>query len=270
VQLPAGIHGISDAQYFALPHISKSGLDCIHRSPAFFKWTRSNPSGDTDATRIGTAGHKAILEWDEFPQLYVQRPKFDRRYADGKRAYEEWSKANAGKRGLDPDDWSRVMGMREAVMGNIVARQLLAGCDAEMAILWQSPYPHVQCKAKADALQPDYLIDLKTTKDCSQRAFRSSFEFWRYHVQLAFYLDGLHAVGFPRQHAVIIAVENEPPHHVAIYAPDAETIEMGRKAYKEDLAVYARCLEQDYWPGMPENVQTISLVKRPYTLGAAA
>jgi hypothetical protein len=239
--------------------ISNSGLSKLAKSAAWFQYCRRNPQGPTEALVRGIATHAAIFESLKFQNTYVQRPKFDRRFAKGKADAHQWELENQGKIALSQEDWDLVIGMRDAVLNHRVARQILAEGEAEQSIYWQSEYPHVRCKARADWLSRDWLVDLKTTQSASMDAFSTSIAKYRYHVQLAYYLDGLAAIGEAKDHAMIIAVESEPPHHVAIYAPDTDMLETGRQIYKRDLAVYAKCLLEDRWPGLPEHVQTISL-----------
>jgi exodeoxyribonuclease VIII len=103
------------------------------------------------------------------------------------------------------------------------------------------------------------VADLKTTEDASPAAFARSVATYRYHVQAAFYLDGLRACDAQIDAFAFVAVEKTPPYLVAVYSADEICLARGREEYRADLLTFAECLRTDCWPGYPPFVQPLSL-----------
>lgn len=175
----------------------------------------------------------------------------------------KWDSENAERMILNPDQWKQIHGMRDAVMAHPAASALLTRIPgrAEQSIYWHDPITGVLCRCRPDWWRNDNLpIDLKTTEDASPEGFARSIAKFRYDVQAAFYLDGIElATGKRPQNFVFIAVEKKPPYAVGVYVLDAETLEIGRGLYREDLDNYAKCAKADVWPGYGDKIQTINL-----------
>lgn len=175
----------------------------------------------------------------------------------------QWDKENEGRSILNPDQWKQIHAMRDAVMAHPAASALLTRIPgrAEQSIYWIDALTGTLCRCRPDWWRDDHLpIDLKTTEDASPEGFARSIAKFRYDVQAAYYLDGIHAATGKRpQNFVFIAVEKKPPYAVGVYVLDAETLEIGRGLYREDLAVYTECAKTDVWPGYGDKIQTINL-----------
>jgi hypothetical protein len=103
------------------------------------------------------------------------------------------------------------------------------------------------------------VMDLKTTTDARWRSFEKTIYDFRYHVQAAMIEDGLKANGLPFENFLIVALEKEAPYCLSVYRLTQEAIDLGRKAYKADLAKLAAYLEQGGWAGYPFEVIPIGL-----------
>ena len=172
-----------------------------------------------------------------------------------------------------------VIGMADALRAHDGASQLIEATIAtERVLRWnyllrdQEPVP---CKAMLDGLiyeKPSgrsQIIDLKTTLDASQDGFAREIAKYHYHIQGAFYMDGLYANFFPLGveiediEFVLIAVESKPPHAVGVYKLGSSAINQGRREYTRALQQYWRCMEAEKamlaegrspdlaWPGYP-------------------
>ena len=188
-------------------------------------------------------------------------------WSDEKAAWEE---KNAGKVILTDAEWEAVDGMSEAIHQHPAACALLEkpGAKMEVSAYWTDVGSGVFCRCRPDCWIADHglVLDLKTTEDASPEGFARSCLKYRYHVQAAMYLDGLNlcsaqaGLQLPKQkHFAFIAVEKKPPYLVAVYVLDADSLELGRQEYQQDLHTYAACLAQDTWPGYAERVTTLSL-----------
>jgi len=183
---------MTNAEYHAMPGISKSGLDLINKSPAHYKWAQENPSEPTAAMRIGTLTHLATLEPDRFNSECIVMPTLDRRTKDGKLRWEEFQANHPDQELLTSDEHTRITAIRDAVRAHSMARKLLDRiAQVEVSTFWKDEGTGVDCRCRPDGiLDNGMLIDLKTTADAG-RGFERSVRQYRYHVQAAFYAMGM-------------------------------------------------------------------------------
>lgn len=253
---------MSNADYHALPSVSKSGLDLIRKAPALYKWRRENPMLPTPAMRMGTLAHTAVLEPDTLRDRVMVAPKVDRRTSAGKSEWEAFLIASEGKELVEIDELEKLVKIRDAVWAHPAANKAMRQIsEVESSIFWAMD--GVDCRCRPDAITSgNVIVDLKTTRDASPEGFAKSIAQYRYHVQAAFYSDGyLKAFGAPPRGFVFIAVETEPPFLVGVYVSSEAMTIRGRSDYETDLQTYRRCIEADDWPGYAETPLTIDLPK---------
>lgn len=174
----------------------------------------------------------------------------------------EWLANNTSRTVLTQEQWEQLHGMAASVMAHPAASRLLTDVPgkAEISFYWNDPVTGELCRIRPDWLRDDdIIVDLKTTDDASPDGFAKSVANWRYDVQDAFYCDGFREVTGRRARFVFIAVEKKPPYAVAVYALDAESKEIGRAQYREDLDKYAACKANDNWPGYGDAVQKLNM-----------
>lgn len=282
-----GVYGhISNAEYHRGPGVSKSMLDLMRRSPSHLKAVLDNQVSrePTAEQAFGSAFHTLLLEPDSFEHEYVvvpdEAPKYPTPMQWGAKKpspdtiyacdwWREWEKENSSMVKLDRDDMPLLLGMHKSVMAHAAARSLLvnhAGGVAENSAYWLDPDTGALCRCRPDFWRFDgIMVDVKTAADASGEGFARSILNWRYHVQDSYYIDGAaQAVAgddrFEQPHAfVFLAVEKKPPFAVGVYSLDAPSKELGRVEYRRDLALYAKCLAADHWPGYGDRIQSISL-----------
>ena len=86
------------SDYYADPRISHSKLKEIRKSPAYFLHKLREPTKETDAMKLGTLCHMAVLEPDKLEQNYTAlEEKIDRRTKEGKAAWAALQEASEGK-----------------------------------------------------------------------------------------------------------------------------------------------------------------------------
>lgn len=253
--------------------ISKSDLDLIHRSPAHFVAAKAEPRKETPAMLLGTVTHAAILEPDTFAERYIVSPTFDRRTKQGKEDSAAFE-AEAAAKGLTPvstDVYEAAMSMRDGARSHPITRRLLGLGVAEPSLFWHDgdlldycgcELDFMYCKARPDLLIDNMVVDLKTTDDARPEAFRRKIANFRYHVQQAYYSDGIKSVtGEAPSTFVFLVVETSPPHGINIFMLDDDSVELGRAAYRSDLQTYIECLKADNWPSYAPEVSVIDLPK---------
>jgi len=258
---------MDNTAYHAHPAISKSHLDMVARSPLHY-WAAyldpaRQPREATPAMAIGSAVHTHVLELDQWDARYVTAPEgIDRRTKMGKAEWEVFTTASTGRTVLTKGDADLVMRMGRAVFGHPAAAMLLGlPGKAETTHMWTDAATGLQCKCRPDWLTDDgrLIVDLKTTENAS-REFARSIAQWRYHVQAAWYLDGIEqSTGTRPEQFLFAVVEKKAPFACAVYAADAEMIAAGAKAAARDLEVLATCKAADAWPGYSDQIEPISL-----------
>lgn len=111
----------------------------------------------------------------------------------------------------------------------------------ECALTWERDGQ--PCKAMIDAVWTDdygnaRLLDLKSTQNAEPQAFKGEVFKFRYHGQLAWYLDGLAANGIEVAGPSLLPVEKAAPYAAGLYGLD-EWMDLGRQLYNEALSVLA-------------------------------
>lgn len=256
------IRGMSNADYHALPSISKSGLDLIRRAPAIYKHRRDNPEPETPAMRWGTLVHTAILEPETLAERVVVAPKFDRRTTQGKADAAAFEIENRGKEAVTAEEMADLIATRDAVWKHPACSKALGMIrEVETSIFWQHQATGVECRCRPDAIMSNgTILDVKTTVDASADSFAKSIANFRYHVQAAFYSDGYQAAfGEAPRAFVFLAVEKTAPFLCALYVMDGKAVIRGRADYEADLETYRRCRNLGEWPGLSEEPVVLDL-----------
>lgn len=293
---PPGVYpGVPFEEYFAWQNVSKHQLDSLARSPAHYRAALKHPRKQTAAMTFGAAFHAAVLEPDKFTERYTQAPETDKRTKLGREAHE--AAAAGGRELLKIEELVAISEMVNAVSAHPFASILLAPEDgeAEVSIAWEDKETGVPCRARPDFLNHAHnvVVDLKTAQDASMGVFARACANYTYHLQAAFYLDGMAAVkpqsdinasitlvddedgmadedflnkdynvvATRKDHRafIFVAVEREPPYAVACYELDAEDLRIGRVRYRQALRVYQECVASDTWPSYPQEIRVLEL-----------
>jgi exodeoxyribonuclease VIII len=266
-------HTDNDAYHADVKRIGKSGLDLIARSPAHYWAKYLDPlrvrEEPTKALLEGSFVHCAILEPQELANRYAVYPKIDRRTNAGKEEWNTFLTFNMGKTFIEQSTWDMGIAVAEAVKRHPIAGDLIRTDGiVEEPLLWTMPVTlsdgssqMVKCKAKPDKLLSNgIIIDPKTTEDARPQEFAKSAFKYRYYVQAAWYYDGhLYATGKAPEAFIFIAVEKCAPYGISVLYATDEVLELGRKIYKRDLAVYAECLRNNVWPTYNPEAQPLTL-----------
>jgi len=145
---------------------------------------------------------------------------------------------DAAARGLTPileDQFWTARAMAQAVYSHPIAVQLLlrGPGPVEQPIRWEHGCGlKLKCKPDKILLDPavDIVVDLKSSRDPGPDAWpRLAYWTYQYHLQAAFYLDGVASLGGHRPgDFVFVVVGSVPPHDVWVYKIDAELLEIAR------------------------------------------
>lgn len=250
--------------YHASYGISKHGLDLIAKSPASYRYINDNPTDDDNKALIfGGACHAYILEPDIFNEHYILSEFQDFRT----KAAKEWKAANSDKRILTADDFKIIEDMKKAITNHPTASILLDLTQgfSELSAYWidnknDSPTYRL-CRCRADFINTAHnlIIDLKTTICAGESKFIRDIVNYRYHVQAAYYLDGLKNCGLDIQQFIFIAIEKTAPYEIGIYELSPNDIQLGRQIYRRNLKIYHDCMNSGKWPSYDADIRTVQL-----------
>lgn len=217
------------------------------RSPLHYRHLLDNPRESTPAMALGTAVHMCVLEPDRFRDTYTIKPSWVKgNTKDGK----AWLAEHDGLELISERDHARCLEIRRMLLAHPVAGRLLReGGDAELPIYWTDEETRVPCKGRLDLFGPRATVGLKTARSASPGPFPQQAAKLGYHLQWAFYHDGLIASGRDPGEMVEIVVEPEPPHDVVVYVIDDDTLDAGRDEYRRALVTLTYCREHNDWPG---------------------
>lgn len=271
-QMPMG-------EYLALPGYSRSMLDDLRRSPAYFHGrhiTGEYPNEASVAMDVGTAFHSLMESpFDVTPENFDKLGVFipipaDVLSSNGARmgkAWKEFEAANPGKVLLKADEYAPLPKMIASVLRRKRAAALLAakqGINAvvEGVITWTDQLSGLPCKARTDLMVEDtglqWVVDFKTCRSAELSEFANSCERYGYHRQHAWYADGTRElIGDVPIAVIFVIVEKEPPYTCRLVELEPDWVERGRRENRAMLSDLAERLETGDWdvPGGGDVVQ---------------
>jgi hypothetical protein len=223
--------------------LSVSGAKLLLQAPALYQWRLEHPEV-RDYFDFGAAAHSYILgtgrqvvpvdalDW----RTIAVREERDRIRGEGKIP-------------VLMSDWERIDAMADAITHHRMASNLLSDGDPEVSAYALDPETGILRRGRIDYLNPEVVVDYKTTVHAEPGAFATSCARYGYDMQAAWYLDLCQALGEERGGFAFIAQEKEPPYLVEVYTLDDLAEERGRRRNRRALEVFRRCLEEDDWPG---------------------
>lgn len=228
----------------------------LEHSPLHYKHAVAGERSTTDAMIVGAATHMLLFDADRFALEFSV-------WRGGRRAGRDWAEflaANERREVIREDDYIQACRIRDAVLRHPVAADLLTPAgDAELSLCWRDPSTDLLCKGRADWVAGSVLVDLKTARDIRPWKFRAQFAQLRYHLSLGAYRDALEHLGQPITAVYVIAVEQAPPHDVAVYEVSPQTIRHGAEQWREALAQIKQCIDLDQWWGIAPQPLTLEL-----------
>jgi hypothetical protein len=257
-----GVHDLTDEEYFgpelAGATLSSTGARVLLEPGGPARFRHQADTGTVEVKReydLGHAVHTWVLGSGPEPILFPGTGANPDAWQknDDKAAVEKLRAA--GKVPLRPKDWAAAKAMTAAVKAHPLAAKLLKSGEPEKTLIWPDPATGVLCRAKADWLRPDGIVDLKTTESAAPDALSKAAHNYGYAIQAPFYLRGLRAVQglAPVQvpFFVHIAVEKAPPYLVHVNQLTERAIAWGDRQVTEALQIYRDCTAAGVWPGYP-------------------
>jgi exodeoxyribonuclease VIII len=249
---------MTDDEYSQAEGVRKSSLDRIATSPA----TVHLPWNGSKSTDFGSLVHCLVLTPENFFNDFVVEPEFNKRTTAGKEEAEAFAEENKSKIIIKKTELEKAQGMREQVMCCIGDWLEHPSTIIEHALFWVDPITGIKCKCKPDiyVASENMVIDLKKTAErATANDFARSVGAYRYHVQKAFYLDGLLANGIEGATFNFCPISLQANGGTGLFALDEETTKAGYNTMRSDLELYAACLASSNWPRLPSRIQIIAL-----------
>lgn len=258
--------------YADIPGINWSTLRHMRRSPLHYLHARTHAREDTDTFRLGRLTHTLVLEpsrvaleyvvWDmdaaERTLASMPAAKKLPALTDKRRGkiWDAFEAAHAGLTIVTAEQMRNAQAMAAAIM-----RVWTPPDNCEVTMQWLDARTGLACKGRLDAVDDEWVTEIKTTFDVASAVMSRSMARYDYHCQLAHYRSGAIACGLTRPgvRARIVAVESSEPHDAAIYELDDETMTAGDEDVARLLARVRECIDTNLWPGRYTDPQTLAL-----------
>lgn len=247
-------------EYRAIPALNASFLIDMVRSPAHAVQHRMQNEA-TPAMAFGSAFHAAVLEPDEFSKKYRELPPMDFRTKAGKETKAALIAASPEAVLLSADDAAQIRSMQFSISKHEIASKLCSGeGEHEFVLQWQQG--DVPCKARIDRRKVHNshyadVCDLKTTSDATFRGFSQSVVKYGYHMQAAWYIEGLKRNNIRCDRFCFICIETVAPFAVAVYELDELLIEIANEEIAKQFEIYKECQKSGKWPAYTDKIQKI-------------
>lgn len=258
------VEGLSMDEYRAHDGVSASDLKNMQRSPAYARLRVSAPSAAKD---WGTAVHCAILEPGELVARYAIDPEHpDGGYPAGWRNTKSY-KAEKEAALAEPDrvgvvtreQWGELLDIVEAVSTHEIGK-VIQGLDAqcELSVFAEDAGLIRKCRPDMLIRSARMIVDVKSAADHRPGPFSRACKNYGYHITAAYYLDTIDPI-VPVEHFVFLVVNSDPPHEIAAYTLDQDSIEQGRVEYRAALERWRACVESGVWPAGSSTIEEIRL-----------
>lgn len=238
-------------QYAALPRVNSSLLKAVHTSLAHAKavWDGKRDI-ESRSIDIGLVCHAAT---EPGGLRAFERFEGDLRSKDAK---ARWAAIEAeGRTPVRAADYDAGVECGIALVRNPVVRRLVRNPNlpgrCERTITWTDDATGLPCKARCDWLSDDgrVILDIKTTTDAGEHAFRGKVAALMYHVQAAHYCAGVKAAMGTDPVYVWAVVETTYPHAVAVYQLNKDQLEPSRKMRDRLMSRWKWAVQSDQFPG---------------------
>lgn len=245
--------------------VSSTGLRKLLKSPATFALYLKEPPKASDAMRLGSLVHMAILEPQKFKERVIVSPHFgDLRISKNREARNIWNTSlNEHMTVIDDSEYQKVVGMVHSIERHNDAYNALNRGVAERSGFYRDPATGVKCKIRPDFLTHDgeMLIDLKTTQDCTYDEFAKTIWNYRYDFQAQMYREGIyHITGKYPRYTTFLSIEKQPPYEVGFYYCEENELRRGVEDYHRTLEILKRCLDHpNEWIPYQTTIQPIKL-----------
>lgn len=248
------LHGVYDMpadEYHARLELSSSGARRLlpPHTPAQFAYERVHGRTATEEMTFGSAVHTLVLGAGAEVVPLDFRDWKTNAAKDARAAL-----AADGKIPLLRKDYERAEAMSIAVHEHPLAAALLRSGKPEQALFWQDAETGVQCRALVDWMDIRrgrlIAVDLKTCSSADPDKIAKAVYEYGYHLQAAFYLDGIKTLELGERPAMtFVFLEKQPPYLVNVVQLDHLALEAGAFYVRKAIRTFRDCTASGEWPG---------------------
>lgn len=270
-KLTGFVEGMSFEDYAAVDALSGSSLLHIRRSPLAYRYHEDNPQEPTEAMKLGTVIHTAILEPPLLGKVSIWGLKEEQKVRRGQ-VWEEFRKSTSedGLIILTKAERAEVAATVEGVYDCAPARKYL--CEegpTEISMFWFDEAGRYW-KGRLDKLirgkNSATIVDLKKTRSCASRRFGSQAYHIGYHIKAAIYASGYFRLTGIMPKFKWIAAESKPPFECAVFRATPDVMIMGGEECDKLVKLLDECKRLDHWP--PEQEEEEDLILPDYAMNA--
>ena len=256
---------VSFPDYLSWDACSHSKLENIRRSEAYCKYRMDTPRVETDAMKLGTAFHVAILEPANFTQSYILRPEGNaaklEKNGGCKEAYDE-AKAT-GKVLLKGEEFTGCIEVADLIaqhseFGPVLTAALAAG-TTELSCV--ADVDHVRVKVRFDCYDESTgtVLDIKKTVDATTPGFPREISKYGHHRQAALYQAVLKALNLPVGPWWWAAIQSTPPWEMNPLQCSEEALNLGHAQNEVLIRRYIHAVTNGSWPGFENNIKSVGV-----------
>lgn len=172
--------------------------------------------------------------------------------AKGSNDWKAFEQENAGKLLLKQKEIDIFRRMEDRIRSHPDASQLIQGQE-QVAIRWEDPETGLPLKVRLDVLGDGRVVDLKTSKDPTPRAFANDIEKHGYHRQGGMYAPATELLLARPHDFFFVVIRNVEPYDVWCYTlgEDKKTgrkwIDIGAEQIRDRINSLAFALKDNHW-----------------------
>lgn len=224
--------------------ISSSGLKLLLKDPRTFykKYVKQEKDDGPRADHFGFGSyvHTLVLE----PHLVDVEYGIYEGVKRGKK-WEAWQDENPGKIAITPSQKQQAFYMVQEFNKNHWAKELCIDGEAEKTLCLEMN--GVKVKVRADYLQGNRIVDLKTTAyGCSLEEVQAATLKWDYDLSAALYVDA-YSQFTGNQHDFYFIYLSKQYNSCEVWKASEQLLENGRKKYKEAIETLKSNRETGRW-----------------------
>jgi hypothetical protein len=213
------------------------------------------PREQSKALDVGTVGHAALTSPGSIDDVVMIIPP-DVLNKDGHRkggAWKDWSEENAGIIQMKEAEFEPVRRMVRSVYAHPRGAWLMQhALHYEFSLVWQDAETGLGLSARPDLLAEwrgrILVVDFKTTRCRTPRAFVQAAAELGYHRQAAWYMEAVELFGYDVSPSfVFLTVDKSPAHECRIYELPEHAVELGRRENAANRRDLARRLAENDW-----------------------
>jgi exodeoxyribonuclease VIII len=255
--------GMSWDEYAAVDALSGSALMHMRRSPLTYMYNKFNPQPPTEAMKLGTVIHTAILEPPLLGKIAIWGLIEEQKVRRGK-VWDAFAESNKDLIILTKSEQNAVTDAVDGAYDTPVVRKYLTEeGPTEVSMFWIDPYDGRYWKGRIDKLirtkATATIVDLKKTRCCSPRRFGAQAYALGYHCKAAIYVSGYQILTGIRPHFKWIAMEEKRPNECAVYRATPDVILLGGDEVTSMVHRLDTCEKSDTWPCEVEQEEDLIL-----------